>query len=263
MSENRLKRPLDPKAVKVANEALWKEYPELKRRQLKPSDPEEYRNFWKKAYREATGQDTATPTAPKPSDTPPGIPVVACPSPPPSCKVEIRANRLGSLPLKGDYYHLFIVFTDGKGEESYLRGGPSKRGPGSSGTSSEMSGGSSHGSGHDTSGSGSNPSASSDSGDSGPFGTIVTQYGPYQPGTIDWDPNAKTIEVANGPDACAKYEQLKAQMDAISASKTRYSPLGPNSNSTVFSALRNVGISPQLPNGVWAPGAEMPINTTK
>jgi hypothetical protein len=154
---------------------------------------------------------------------------------------------------------MFIVFTDANGKEYYLRGGPSGKGPASSsGLSSELSGGSSQGS------SGSNSSASSDSSSGGvaggPWGYIASEYGEYKPGTIDWDPGAKATTVDSGPATCGKYEALKRAFDAIAASKTRYNPLGPNSNSCVFTALQKVGITPQAPGGVWAPGADVPID---
>lgn len=185
---------------------------------------------------------------------------------PKPCKIEIRANELNQLL---GYYHLFIVFTDSSGVEYYFRGGPSAEGPGgSSGLSSELSGGSSHSSSAGSSdastsgnsGSGSNPSASSDSGGGGPWGDIVTVYGLYEPDTIDWDPSAKSVEIASGVDACSKFEALQRQMDLITASHTRYNPLGPNSNSVVFTAIRNVGLTPQEPAGVWAPGARTHID---
>jgi hypothetical protein len=171
--------------------------------------------------------------------------------PPPSCKVEVRANKLSDL----GYYHMFIVFTDATGKEYYLRGGPSAGGPGSSGLSSQLGGGSSQ------EPSGSNASNSSDGGGAGgSWGYIVTEYGEYKPGTIDWDPGAKSTTVDSGPATCGKLSALQNAFDGITASKTPYNPLGPNSNSSVFSALRRVGISPAAPAGVWAPGANIPIS---
>jgi hypothetical protein len=230
------------------------------------------------------------PCAPPPAPAAPPPPPAPAPSPPPSCTVEVRAVKLSPL----GYYHMFIVFTDGTGKQYYLRGGPGGAGPASrSGLSSELSGGSSESgsikSSNSTSGSsdssksfdssrssgssesdsskspsGSNPSTSSDSsgdgGSAGPYGFIATEYGEYKPGTIDWDPGAKATVVDSGPGACAKYDDLKKQFDEIAASKTRYNPLGPNSNSCVFTALTNVGITPKAPDDVWVPGNDTPIN---
>lgn len=182
---------------------------------------------------------------------------------PASCKIQVRATELNSTL---GYSHLYLVYTDAEGKEHYARGGPSAGGPGSSsGVSGQLSGGSSHnssanGSNSSTSGgsaSGSNPSTSGKRG--GPYGHIVTESGLYEEGTIDWDPNAKSVDVLTGADACKKWEEIEKQMIAINDSKTAYSPLGPNSNSTVYTALKNVGIKPAVPSGVWAPGKDVSI----
>jgi hypothetical protein len=265
---------------------------------LDPKD-KALREEWWKDYKAADQADkqgipacdvggVLAPCPPPTTTTTPAPPPTTTTTPPPkSCKVDVRANKLSAL----GYYHMFVVYTDEDGNEFYLRGGPSGGGPGgSSGLSSELSGGSSdsasvkssgsasdssqstsESSGSDSSQSdssqpsGSNPSASSDSspggaGDGGPWGYIGVKYGPYTPGTIDWDPGAKSVTVANGPGICGKYSDLTKAFDGVEASKTRYNPLGPNSNSTVFSALKKVGITPQRPDDVWAPGYDTPIS---
>ncbi len=62
---------LDPNAVRIANEQLWKAYPELKRRQLtvKPEEAE-YRRAWWKYYSEAAAKKPPEPEK-KPSAKPP------------------------------------------------------------------------------------------------------------------------------------------------------------------------------------------------
>jgi hypothetical protein len=258
---------LDPTAVSQANQQLWANNPELDGRQL-TDGPEDaaYRQEWMKLYHQAQ-QRTSQPPPPQatPAPVPPPAPVVStnpvtdCPAtPPPSCKVEVKAKQLSPL----GYYHLFIVFTDGSGNQFFLRGGPSGPGPGLLGLSSELSGGSSQNASIESSNSGSNPSASSDSSDDGgpSYGYIETKYGEYTAAnTTDWGPDRKSITVDVGPATCGKYDGLKKAFDAITASKTRYSPLGPNSNSCVFTALKQVGIAPQVPDGVWAPGRDVPI----
>jgi hypothetical protein len=292
-------------ATKAADDQLYKNHPDLvdpvtgARRPL-TMDPKDkaLRDEWWKDYKAA---DQASKQGFAPCDV--GGVLVPCPvgplpaasltpaappapgPPPPSCKVEVRANKLSTL----GYYHMFVVYTDETGKEYYLRGGPSAAGPGSSGLSSELSGGSSHSSSVKSSGSssgssqssgsshssnssqssdssqpsGSNPSSSSDSsggGGGGPFGYIVTEYGEYKPGTIDWDPGAKAGTVESGPGTCGKYNDLKKAFDGVTASKSRYNPVGPNSNSTVFSALKKVGITPRRPDDIWAPGYDTPIS---
>jgi hypothetical protein len=78
---------LDPKAVAAANQALWKNNPELKGRQLtaEPKD-ESYRQEWMQHYRDAEKQTPKPPppkVEPKPIVEPPpaaaaGKPCVAC-----------------------------------------------------------------------------------------------------------------------------------------------------------------------------------------
>ena len=70
--------PLDPNAVRIANEQLWEAYPELKRRQLglKPEDAK-YRRAWWKYYNEAAAKKPPAPKkkpSAKPSPAPPAGP---------------------------------------------------------------------------------------------------------------------------------------------------------------------------------------------
>jgi len=59
------KRPLNPQAVKTANEKLWKDHPELKGRKLTmcPEDAA-YRKAWVDAYLEAGGEKEVAGTKP-------------------------------------------------------------------------------------------------------------------------------------------------------------------------------------------------------
>ncbi|WP_218082509.1 hypothetical protein [Anthocerotibacter panamensis] len=177
--------------------------------------------------------------------------------------IEVRANEIGQLPGSRPYSHLLIVYTNNVGQEFYLRGGPSV-GPDSSQSSGELSGGSSQGSGNSSSGSSgsqssSNPSRTNDSSFGAPYGNISTDYGPFVNGTPDYGQGKNTphrVVVAEGGDLRRTYEALKVQADAIEAAGIPYNPLTTNSNSTVNTALRNVGIEPRLPAGVWAPGTD-------
>lgn len=66
MSNRRLQRPLDPDAVKAANEKLWKQYPELEGRKLTMA-PEDYkyRKYWVDQYLAAKGKvEEPKPAAP-------------------------------------------------------------------------------------------------------------------------------------------------------------------------------------------------------
>jgi hypothetical protein len=257
---------VNPAAVGKANQQFQARHPELGGRQL-TMDPADrsLRAEWMALYKAEDAKDKAgfgacgvgNPVVPCPAGaTPPPTPA---PLPKPECSIEVRANQLSPL----GYYHLFIVFTDASGQQMYLRGGP---GGGTGGSSAgELSGGSSNASSQSSSGSGSNSSKSSDSSDDkpgGPFGSIHTKYGKYEPGTIDWDPAAKSVSIKKDADACALYPALVAQMDAVGASHTRYNPIGPNSNTTVFTVLKNMGLDPAVPEGVWAPGKDQEIETS-
>ena len=91
------------------------------------------------------------------------------------------------------------------------------------------------------------------------FGTIEAVSQDYGPGAVDWDPDAKSSTVAEGNDACKYKDQLEEQVRLINESATPYRPLGPNSNTAAETALKNVGIKPVIPKGVWAPGHGMHI----
>jgi hypothetical protein len=163
--------------------------------------------------------------------------------------IEVRANYLGDLPGFDPHYHLVIVVDDGNGNKTYYRGGP-EQGGSSVGSSAATTG--TNGSGRSTGGS---------SGGSG-FGDIITEYGPYVPNSIDYDPNAKVIyRAALRPEDVANVKNsLANQMNAIQAAKIDYWPTGPNSNSVVGTAMRNVlNIDLQVPKGMWIPGIDQQL----
>jgi len=138
--------------------------------------------------------------------------------------IEVRVNlavNVPGLPRAGDPYHLYIVYTDARGQEYFLRGGPERN----------------------------NPAL-----DHKPWGNIKTQFGAYRDGTIDWNPSAKRVQVYQGADAEAVFQQLKRQFEAIGRGGIRYAPLGQNCNSCVGTSLRNVGLPVKTPPGLWVPG---------
>lgn len=271
-SLRRAARPLNRQAVRAANAAVAAQTGG--RPLTMDVQDARLRRQWMDAYeaelsRQAAENEEAI--APDADDTSPGMvddtageendPDVVCADcpeeEPPICKVEILANPLGTIPGVGTYYHLHLKVTRADGSVVGMRGGPSGNGPGgSSGSSSELTGGSSNNS------SGSNSSASDDT---GPYGTIVTEISPYDAAFIDYPEPGQTLHsrvVAEGPDVCGKLGDLEAQINAIETTNTRYNPLGPNSNTTVTTALGNAGFSADLPDGVWAPGSDQRIETS-
>lgn len=194
--------------------------------------------------------------------------------------IEVRANKLGQLG-QAEWYHLYVVYHDGKGNQCFLRGGPSTHPGGDTGRNiSELSGGASNSASVQTSasltfgfsrGSGSNPASLSDKQPNGPYGSIQTEvrWLDNQPGSrlpIDYHPEHnvyKSIVAARGPECEHKFRMMCDAMIRIEATNTRYSPLGPNSNTCVTTSLRAAGIDSKLPEGVIAPGAEQHIDTSK
>lgn len=135
-----------------------------------------------------------------------------------TCRVDVRAK-----PIDGGFgsYHLFIVHTNAKGVQTYYRGGPQ----------------------YDS---------------LFYWGDIVTEYGKYVRGTVDWYPKAKSVTVASGSGACELDICFAGSADRIEESGTGYALLGPNSNSVVTTLLRDCGLPEEKPD-VWAPGWGMYI----
>jgi RHS repeat-associated protein len=141
------------------------------------------------------------------------------------CRIEVRFNQLFSIdntrpPISVS--HAFIVTTNTDGSERYYRGGPSGLGF------------------------------------FGNWGTIETESGAYVPGTPDFpSDNLPSLTLADDDKDCACYDKaLEKAIDQIEALKIPYSPLGPNSNTTVSNALRSIGYSklPEIPWSILVPG---------
>jgi hypothetical protein len=174
------------------------------------------------------------------------------------CTVEVRYT-----PVALGASHAFVVTTDAD-SQNYYRGGPSGGGPssGSSGQLGSASGGSSGESSRSGSsdGSGSSNSSSPGSGrggvgqNNGPWGPIVTDYGAYRPGTIDWLPGAPSDPVATIPGNCDAIDRsMAATADAIEAAQIPYNPLTTNSNATARTIVEEAGLTPPQPSR-WVPG---------
>lgn len=141
--------------------------------------------------------------------------------------IEVRANlavNVPGLPRAGDPYHLYIVYTDHQGKEYFLRGGPERN----------------------------NPTLAAK-----PWGNISTEFGEYKRKTIDWNPDAKRVQVYKGVEAGQKFQQLKQQFDLIEKAGIRYKPLEQNCNACVATALYNVGLPVKFPRSIWIPGVEV------
>jgi RHS repeat-associated protein len=175
------------------------------------------------------------------------------------CRIEARFTSL-SL----GYYHAFVVTTDPNGTQNYYRGGPTPgQNPsgGSSGALSSASGGAVGASMRGSkSGSTSGNSSSPGSGpggpgqNNGPWGQIVTNYGPYTPRTVDWDPAAISMTVLDNTAPCGPYDaSFEQTMIDIQNVSIPYNAFTTNSNAVARETLERAGLSPGRPS-VWAPG---------
>lgn len=175
-----------------------------------------------------------------------------------SCTVEVRYT-----PVALGASHAFVVTTDAD-SQTYFRGGPSEGGPsgGSSGQLGSASGGSSGGSSRSGTVDGSGSSNSSSPGsarggpgdNNGPWGPIVTDYGAYRPGTIDWLPGAPSDHVATVRGNCDAIDRAMAgTADAIEAAQIPYNPLAANSNATARTIVEGAGLTAPDPSQ-WVPG---------
>lgn len=134
--------------------------------------------------------------------------------------VDVRATHIGGALSKLPVWHLFVVTTNAAGQQRFYRGGPGGAGQ-------------------------------------PPYGTIKTTFGPYVPGTVDWNPSAPSANVLSGPAAADKDSSLAAEMRRIDGSAVNYQPLGPNSNTVASTMLHKTGIAASKP--VWlAPGWDQP-----
>jgi hypothetical protein len=150
--------------------------------------------------------------------------------------IQVRANKLR---LPGSPRHLVIVVDDGNGNKTYYRGGPeSNRGAPESDSGDNASG----------------------SGGIG-FGRVFARSGRYRRGGLDYDENAVVIYQANlNPEDVANVKNtLDNQMNAINEANINYFPTGPNSNSVAGTAMRNLGVDLQIPDGMWVPGVEQQL----
>lgn len=133
------------------------------------------------------------------------------PAPAATCRIDVRANRVPAAPVA---YHLFIVTVWNGRDEYYFRGGPSTNNPRN-------------------------------------FGIIKVQWGRYVKGTPDWNPKAKSLTVMRGtvPGVnCRTRNPCFAKWSkAINDRAIKYKATGPNSNSTVYTLLKNCDVPAKKP----------------
>ncbi len=142
-------------------------------------------------------------------------------------RIDVRAVPIpqGVADLAGAH-HLFIVWTGEDGKELFLRGGPG------------------------------NPKLGPVDQDSMGFGAIQCTWGPYVPGSIDYNPGAKSVRVGVGYRK-ESYDRMVRVCQTINFMGIGYRATGPNSNSVARTLLTVLGIPPKKPE-VLTPGWDHP-----
>ena len=145
----------------------------------------------------------------------------------PQTRIDVRAVPIpqGVADLAGAN-HLFVVWTGADGKEMFLRGGPG------------------------------NPALGPLDEDSMGFKAIYCNWGAYVPGTIDWNPAAKSVTAAVGY-AEGSYQKMVTVCQGINFMGIGYRPLGPNSNTVAMTLLASLGIAAKKPD-VYTPGWDLP-----
>jgi RHS repeat-associated protein len=170
-----------------------------------------------------------------------------------TCKVDVRFSRVG---MGG--YHAYIVTTAPDNTRTYFRGGPGSEGPSSGGASSATGGAASGSTSIDSdSGNSSSPGSDDDHGDAGAWGSLTTETGSYEPGTVDYEAgNPTSTNVVDNDEPCDKYNKSFAStLQSIGDKNMPYNPFTTNSNAVVGTALREAGLS-MGKRPVWAPSFE-------
>ena len=157
-----------------------------------------------------------------------------------TCTVEVRFT-----PVALGANHAFIVTTDAD-SQNYFRGGPAANGGGINSPSD----------------SGSGSAAPEFDPNRGIYGNIVTEYGAYTEGTVDWttEPTGQQTVDHFAGNCDAVEASFAGTMDAIEAAEINYMPLGQNSNSVVREGLERAGY-PDVDPVVWAPAWNAQLNT--
>ncbi|MEI6056440.1 MAG: hypothetical protein WCR55_10330 [Lentisphaerota bacterium] len=152
-------------------------------------------------------------------------------------RIELKAKRLGEIPGKGEYYHLYYVKTDSNGKQTRIDGLPSKTTTTASGALVEAATG-------DTDN-----------------GTLIFNTNNYERN------NDPSVVVATGSDEDINnsFEKLTDEAHKIEDANYDYNALYKNSNSGAYTMAKATNLPFQLPkdaNGeeVWAPGYDHDLN---
>jgi len=184
--------------------------------------PEEIAGYNQQCRQETgyTGPDV-TPTNEECAGTKPPQP--SQPAPPTGCKIDVRATHISGIASVLPIWHLYLVYKDKAGKESFFRGGPGGRCAGASGQ----------------------------------YGAIHSTHGDYKPGSVDWTPGADSETVMTGDGACGKDSCFVSELSRMDGLCKPYAPTGPNSNTVAKTLLTNCGLPVRKPVAI-APGFDDP-----
>jgi hypothetical protein len=90
-------------------------------------------------------------------------------------------------------------------------------------------------------------------GPGGPDETIKGTSGPYTSETIDWDPDARSVTVAEGDPALGAGDCFESELSRIENTRTPYENMGPNSNTVAKTLISKCGFPVEKPVNI-APG---------
>lgn len=91
----------------------------------------------------------------------------------------------------------------------------------------------------------------------GPYGVITFSSGSYEPGSIDFDPAAANVTLAEGAAAAQLWVKVQKAAQALQEEEIPYDPVGKGANWALMEALKRGGVQPALPQKRWAPGVSL------
>lgn len=156
-------------------------------------------------------------------------------------RVELMASAAGKIGGV-TWHHLFLVATDAGAKQSYLRAGPQclplEHHAGRTGQYGDAL-------------------EDYEPSPAGPYGVISFSSGSYEPGGVDFDPNAADATLATGELAAQLWEKVRQTAQALQDEQIPYDPVGKGANWATMEALRRCGVQAALPPKRWAPGVSL------
>ena len=156
-------------------------------------------------------------------------------------RIELMASAVGKIGGV-TWHHLYLVATDADGTQSYLRAGPQSLPIGHLIGRTTQYG---------------DALEDHEPPPAGPYGVITFSSGPYEPGSVDFDPVAENVTIADGAAAAPLWDKLQKTAQTLQEEKIPYDPVGKGANWALMEALQRCGVQPSLPPQRWAPGVSL------